>query len=736
MRAARPLLVLLVLVGCRQALEPDGGPGEDEAYAAWAATPITSTGRVVDLDGVPVEGAIVTVGEGDARTGADGTWAITGLTRHNALARIEAPGFHVERVPLYLTRPLTDLVADTPAVLLTPRSSTRFLFAGDTALGRRYVDPEGRYDRYHAPEDEEGALVMASDPLPGSEAVFDYVRDLVADPDVFALNFETPVVDAFATPHPTKDYIIYTLPPSVQALVDLGVDYVSLGNNHVYDYLEPGVDSTLLTLDEETPLPHSGLGRDAEEAFVPKVLDVGGTRWSMFAANSIAGRQHAIDYVADATSGGAADLGDDDRMEDTIAAARAAGEVPIAFLHTGTEYAYTPSDVAAAHFDDVAAAGAAFIVASHPHVAQGFGWNDGVLTAWSLGNFAFDQDRIESLLGLVVTADFTDAALTGVRGRGVYIEDYRPRPAAGPLADLLARRVAEHSTAEVLPWGGAALVSFDGAYTEERVERTVPYELDEDGRAVLDLRDLADSGSWLADARVDGAAGAVVGQTGRDSFLYGDLEDPDVDDDVIEDARWTLGGSSKRICVTGAHRGVFGLCSTRAAWNVEDSVWSVSNRVRVPGFAEFTPALDLTLLFWARGQGVGEVEASVEYGAAEGNLVFGRETVRVTDGGTFDWRQVAADLHVPADTEPVEDFEHNPRAVSFAFVHRPPASGEGVFAMDDLALVAWDAPADLVAGWSSDAPNPIGFLRLRGAPETSGTVTVGFVRRVPAALGE
>lgn len=72
-----------------------------------------------------------------------------------------------------------------------------------------------------------------------------FVQPLLGTADYRALNLETPVTARPRTPHPTKDFVFFSLPESLGALTEAGIDYVGLGNNHVYDYLDDGLADTL-----------------------------------------------------------------------------------------------------------------------------------------------------------------------------------------------------------------------------------------------------------------------------------------------------------------------------------------------------------------------------------------------------------------------------------------------------------------------------------------------------------
>ena len=62
---------------------------------------------------------------------------------------------------------------------------------------------------------------------------------------------------------------------AVPALEAVGVDWASLANNHVLDYGEDAFFDTLDALDA-AGIPYAGAGPDAEEAFAPSAVRVGG----------------------------------------------------------------------------------------------------------------------------------------------------------------------------------------------------------------------------------------------------------------------------------------------------------------------------------------------------------------------------------------------------------------------------------------------------------------------------
>jgi hypothetical protein len=610
---------------------------------------IALAGVVLNDRGAPVAGARVSLGgQHRASTGADGRFVLEGLPRRNGLLEIDALGFRRELVPVHLFRPLrVARVTLDPLPLVPDREGTvRFVFGGDTAFGRRFLDPSEVTPRDQVPADHPEALIQASDPEPGTRSVVQYLRPIFQEADYGIVNLETPVLDEPATPYPYKDYVFFTLPDSLRALDWLGVDYVSLGNNHVYDYLDAGVTDTMRNL-EQVGLAFSGAGLSSESALQAHTVELGGHQYALLSAASITGGQYPISFVADDAKGGAANARLKKALRSKIEELAAAGYHPIVQLHTGNEYTFEPTEYAAGLMETAARAGADLVIGHHPHVAQGFAAIDGTLVAHSLGNLFFDQDRLETMLSFLARIDMAGGEPEAVRAIPVYIEDYRPRLISGELADVFLRRIGEVSRdVLVYPYNGQGWVALDpeAARAVERaveVDVTIPAE----GVATLDLRPLADSGASLAAASIDGADARL--QLGRDLMAHGGFEDWDVDEESLEAVRWDVSSASAFPCLSGAYRGAAGLCIVQQG--AEPSVVAFRNSIRVMGDALDQPNKDLTLLGYVRGETAGKVGIVARYTSSEKGVIFGEEMAFEHPGGSFDWQSFAADLDMPPD---------------------------------------------------------------------------------------
>lgn len=241
---------------------------------------------VVDESGHPLPGAIVSVQAGDvvtdrrgeARVGAAGPVAGT----------VTAPG--------RLTEPVVVVPGRRQVVRLWSRRGTdgtvrRSLhFGGDVMLGRRYLDPTR----------EGTARVAEGDGGVSARAVVAALGPVMAAADVSGVNLETVLGDPPASAVlPGKRFTLRSPAETVAMLQALGVDVVALGNNHSYDWGEPGLATTrdLLT---SAGIAFTGAGEDLETGRQPAVLDVPGGSVTILSYSTVNG-DFVNDHLATST---------------------------------------------------------------------------------------------------------------------------------------------------------------------------------------------------------------------------------------------------------------------------------------------------------------------------------------------------------------------------------------------------------------------------------------------------
>lgn len=750
MTVSRPQQLLVILV-CSLLLAACGGGGgngasgsapnsapdqEAAVQAEYNNSRVTLQGRVFDQTGAALSGASVSIAGRTVTSGADGRFELAQLARENALLSVAAAGQRAESLPVYLNQPATvDTITLDPVVLSasTP-AGVRMLFGGDVAFGRRFLDPDESTPRDQVPPDDPDAMILVSDAEPGTRAVLQALRPWYQEADFGVINFETPVTDNPTTPHEEKAFAFFTLPGSVPALNWLGVDYVSLGNNHVYDYLEQGLIDTLAHVDSNA-IGHSGAGLNSTQAFTAYRATLSGSPYGLLSMTSVSGSQHTQTYVADAIKGGAADLRADADVVAAIQNEQGAGYIPIVQYHTGKEYTYEPTDFVLEKIQLAADNNVPLLIAHHPHVAQGVGLVNNTVAVLGLGNLAFDQARLETLLGLLARVDMVGAQVEQLRLLPVYLENFAPQLISGRLASNFLRRIGEFSHAYgalVYPYNGQGWVDLDGN-DAVRLERTVNVDIGipASGSTIVDLRAWAQDDESLLEVNT---ASALTIQTGRDLFGHGDFEDWDNDAQHLEAARWDISGSSRYLCLSQAYRGTTGLCSVRSSNNSSDSVTPNRNRIRVMGDAFDMPNKDLTLFGYFKGDNAGPITLRTRYFASVGNLVFGEEDAVTHPGGSFGWRPFSADLNMPAEV-PVGPGqiagELNARALRIFIRQSPPDSGNALAAFDELAVIGWED--HIIPAVQMQIPHAKDFLRISGTPGMH-QLTVTFGRHVPAIL--
>ncbi len=405
-------------------------PEPTPSQAAVVDPVLTTLTTVVDADsGKPLGDGWVTEldGSGDPhRADADGR--VTLRLDSPTLVRVGAPG-HSERV-------LAVAPGQQPAVDLVRRTadSLSLRFGGDAMLGRRFYEPLASGDTWL----QGGAGVQQH------LAVLDEIAPLLADADLTVVNLETSLVqDPYfrgARPqrfHQTKDLVFATAPAAAVALKRAGVDVVDLGNNHVYDALGAGLDSTLRTV-EAAGLAHFGAGRTPAEAWRPAYVEARGQRVAFIGCTTVTGDAHPVLYVATATQGGAAECAPTP-MRRAIATAKAQADTVVVMMHGGTEYQQT-QDPDVRELTSVAAeAGATLVVNGHPHVVGGVVREGDALVAETMGNLVFDQNLWSTLRSYLLRVDLRGGTPVRTQADPFAISDYAPVPTVGGLADSSAR---------------------------------------------------------------------------------------------------------------------------------------------------------------------------------------------------------------------------------------------------------------------------------------------------------
>lgn len=225
----------------------------------------------------------------------------------------------------------------------------------------------------------------------------------MAEADIFMLNNEFTYTNR-GEPTPEKKYTFRAKPESALMLHELGVDIVSLANNHTYDYGEISLLDSLDTL-EGADMPYVGAGRNLAEASKIVYFHAGNQKIAFLSGTQIERLTPPDTKGATENAPGVFRCLTEKEIFDKIAEAKASSDFVVVYIHWGTEKTeeldWSQPDTA----KSLAEAGADLIIGDHPHVLQPLANVGGVPTVYSVGNYWFNSGTLRTCLVKVKVKD-------------------------------------------------------------------------------------------------------------------------------------------------------------------------------------------------------------------------------------------------------------------------------------------------------------------------------------------
>ena len=246
--------------------------------------------------------------------------------------------------------------------------------------------------------------------------------------DIMLINNEFPYTDR-GTPTSGKKYTFHASPSYVHYLNDMGVDIVSLANNHTYDYGYESFVDTIATLNNAN-IPFVGAGMNIDEASKPVTFIINGYKVAYLASSGV--ESPIKTPVATEDSEGI--MGSYDGGEllcEKIREAKKSCDIVIVYPHWGMENTTALTNAQKTNARKYIDAGATAVIGNHSHCLQGMEFYNGAPIIYSLGNFWFNtRDVYTGLLKLKFTG--SDMEMTLVPGRQAnsethYLEDESER---------------------------------------------------------------------------------------------------------------------------------------------------------------------------------------------------------------------------------------------------------------------------------------------------------------------
>lgn len=197
-----------------------------------------------------------------------------------------------------------------------------------------------------------------------------------------------------------KAYTFRAHPDRAYYLELMGADIVSLANNHTYDYGPEALLDTLDTL-EEAGIPYVGAGRNLEEAMKPSYFIANGRKIAIVSATQI---ERSLNYTKEATETepGVLKTEDPAKFVSVIRKAGSCADYVIVYVHWGTEQSEYFEEDQTALAQAFVEAGADAIIGGHTHCLQGCQYMNGVPIIYSLGNFWFNSNKLDTGISQLV----------------------------------------------------------------------------------------------------------------------------------------------------------------------------------------------------------------------------------------------------------------------------------------------------------------------------------------------
>ena len=259
-------------------------------------------------------------------------------------------------------------------------------FVGDISLADNfYIMP--KYD-----EREKGIYGILSS---------DVVR-IMTESDIMVVNSEFTISDR-GEEMPGKYYTFRASTKRIPIYNEMGVDLLTLANNHVYDFGEIAFNDMLDSLDEYN-IPYIGAGRNIDEAMRPYYFIINGYKIAF--VNATRAEKYILTPEATDTTGGVFRCYDPSMLRDLISDVKKESDFVVALIHFGKEDSHELEreqiDSSKIYID----AGADIVVGTHAHVLQGIEFYKNKPIIYNLGDFIFnDEDKDTGILQVKILND-------------------------------------------------------------------------------------------------------------------------------------------------------------------------------------------------------------------------------------------------------------------------------------------------------------------------------------------
>ena len=228
------------------------------------------------------------------------------------------------------------------------------------------------------------------------------VVDIMNSADLMIANNEFTISDR-GEKMPNKIYTFRASPKRVSIYNEMGVDLVTLANNHVYDFGYDAFMDTLTTL-KEYNMPYIGAGRNISEAIKPYYFIINGYKIGF--VNATRAEKYILTPEATESSPGVFRTYDPTLFMETIKKTKENSDFVVALIHWGKEDSHYLEDVQKETSKLYIDSGADVIVGTHAHVLQGIEFYNNKPIVYNIGDFIFNRESKETgIFNIILSND-------------------------------------------------------------------------------------------------------------------------------------------------------------------------------------------------------------------------------------------------------------------------------------------------------------------------------------------
>ena len=250
----------------------------------------------------------------------------------------------------------------------------------------------------------------------------DDLLDEMKSADIFMLNNEF-TYTLRGEPTFEKQFTFRADPETSEYLLDMGVDIVSLANNHAYDYGEISLLDSMDTL-ASMQMPYVGAGRNIEEASRPFYFETDGMKIGILSSTQIERLDNPDTKGATENSAGVFRSWDGTLLYERVEEVAKQCDFLVVYVHWGSENTTELDWAQKEQARRLAESGADLIIGNHSHCLQGIEVIEGVPVFYSLGNFLFNSKTLDTCLvkatvreGELSSIQFVPALQSGCKTR-------------------------------------------------------------------------------------------------------------------------------------------------------------------------------------------------------------------------------------------------------------------------------------------------------------------------------